>query len=219
MFKNITQNTVKGTLCLGGYAGWYLTVMYICEKSLEIYGTSSFFEVTNIIFGGTLLVLLGVMLMLMFQLDFEGLLNHRYFRAVPAVLLAESGLALAFTNADSFGVYAVITGLCASFGVLAVFTSLLRVRVSQRIVSVALGTALGGAVRLAGGEFRPGVGLRFRQSRDRRSRVDHPKKRCRRDDRGRLRGVSDETYDERLQQPHRAQPQPRARARLPPLRP
>lgn len=146
--KNINAASIQAMLTLGGFVGWFLTVMYICRMSLEIYGTSALFAGMEIIFDGALLVLLGVMLMLMFHLDFEGLLGHRYFRAVPALLMAESGIALAFTNADSFGVYAVITGLCASFGALAVFSSLLNVRVSLRLFSVACGTALGGAVRL-----------------------------------------------------------------------
>lgn len=136
-------------VCVGGFIGWYLTVKFICEKSLEIYGTSSLYDVTNIIFGASLAVMLGVLLILMFHLDFEGLLGHRYFRVVPAILMAESGLALAFTNADSFSVYAVITGICASFGVLAVFSRLLGVRVSHRLFSVAAGIAIGGLVRFA----------------------------------------------------------------------
>lgn len=148
MLRNVNLNTLKGALCIGGFVGWYLTVMYICEKSLEIYGTPSLFEGTNIIFCGSLLVVLVIMMILMTHLDFEGLLNHRYFRIVPAVLMAESGLALAFTNADSFSVYAVITGICAAFGVLAVFSSLLNVKVGQRLFSVAVGAAIGGAVRL-----------------------------------------------------------------------
>ena len=149
MLRNLNRDSLRCALCLGGFVGWTMTVMYICEKSLELYGTSSLYAVTNIIFGGALLLTLAVLLMLMFHLDFEGLLGHRYFRVVPAVLMAESGLALAFTNADSFSVYAVITGICAAFGALAVFSSLLRVRVSQRLFAVAAGTAIGGAVRLA----------------------------------------------------------------------
>lgn len=149
MLRNLNRDSLRCALCLGGFVGWTMTVMYICEKSLELYGTSSLYAVTNIIFGGALLLTLAVLLMLMFHLDFEGLLGHRYFRVVPAVLMAESGLALAFTNADSFSVYAVITGICAAFGALAVFSSLLRVRVSQRLFAVAAGTAVGGAVRLA----------------------------------------------------------------------
>lgn len=148
MIKNINADSVRGMLCLGGFVGWYLTVMYICEKSLEIYGTSSLFAGMNIIYGGALLVLLAVMLILMIHLDFEGLLGHHYFRIVPALLMAESGIALAFTNADSFGVYAVITGICAAFGALAVFSSLMNVRVSHRLFAVGVGTALGGGLRL-----------------------------------------------------------------------
>ena len=125
-----------GAVCVGGYIGWYLTVAFICEKSLEIYGTSSLYDVTNIIFGASLSVMLVVMLILMFHLDFEGLLGHRYFRVVPAVLMAESGIALAFINADSFSIYAVITGICASFGVLAVFSRLLGIRVSHSRVLI-----------------------------------------------------------------------------------
>ena len=147
--SNITKSSMSGAVCIGGYIGWYLTVKFICEKSLEIYGTSAFYDVTNIIFGISLTVMLGVMLMLMFHLDFEGLLGHRYFRVVPAVLMAESGIALAFTNADSFGVYSVITGICASFGALAVFSRLLSIRVSHRLFAVAVGTAAGGLVRYA----------------------------------------------------------------------
>lgn len=147
MIKNIKFRSLDGALCVGGFIGWYLTVMYICEKSLEIYGTSAFFDSTNIIFGGALLIALAIMLLLMTHFDFEGLLNHRYFRIVPAILMAESGLALAFTNADSFGVYADITGICASFGAVAVFSTLLDVKVGRRLFSVAIGTAIGGAVR------------------------------------------------------------------------
>ncbi len=147
--SNITKSSMSGAVCIGGYIGWYLTVKFICEKSLEIYGTSAFYDVTNIIFGISLTVMLGVMLMLMFHLDFEGLLGHRYFRVVPAVLMAESGIALAFTNADSFGVYSVITGICASFGAQAVFSRLLSIRVSHRLFAVAVGTAAGGLVRYA----------------------------------------------------------------------
>jgi Response regulator containing a CheY-like receiver domain and an HTH DNA-binding domain len=145
--SNITKSSTEAAVCTGGYIGWYLSVKFICEKSLEIYGTSSFYDVTNIIFGLSMTAVLGVMLMLMFHLDFEGLLGHRYFRVVPAILMAESGIALAFTNADSFGIYSVITGICASFGALAVFSRLLSVRVSHRLFSVALGTAIGGLVR------------------------------------------------------------------------
>ncbi len=148
MLKNIKHRALSSGLCVGGFVGWYLTVMYICEKSLEIYGTSDLFASTQIIFGGSLLTTLAIMLLLTSHLDFEGLLNHRYFRIVPAVLMAESGLALAFTNADSFSVYADITGICAAFGVLAVFSSLLDVKVGQRLFSVAIGTAIGGGVRL-----------------------------------------------------------------------
>ena len=149
LFGNITKSSVGGAICIGGFIGWYLTVKFICEKSLEIYGTSSLYDVTNIIFGASLAVTLGVMLILMFHLDFEGLLNHRYFRVVPAVLMAESGIALAFTNADSFSVYSVITGICAAFGVLAIFSRLLGIRVSHRLFAVAGGIALGGLVRYA----------------------------------------------------------------------
>ena len=146
--KLINAASVSAMLTIGGFVGWFLTVMYICRMSLEIYGTSALFAGMEIIFDGALLVLLGVMLILMFHLDFEGLLGHRYFRAVPGLLMAESGIALAFTNADSFGVYAVITGLCAAFGALAVFSSLLNVRMSLRLFSVGAGAAIGGLVRL-----------------------------------------------------------------------
>ena len=149
LFGNITKSSLGGALCTGGFIGWYLTVKFICEKSLEIYGTSSLYDVTNIIFGSSLLITLGVMLILMFHLDFEGLLGHRYFRVVPAVLMAESGIALAFTNADSFGIYSVITGICAAFGVLALFSQLLGIRVSHRLFAVAGGIAIGGLVRYA----------------------------------------------------------------------
>lgn len=148
MIKDINADSVRGMLCTSGFVGWYLTVMYICEKSLAIYGTDSLFAGMNIIFEAALLAILGVMIILMFHLDFEGLLEHRYFRIVPALLMAESGFALPFTNADSFGVYAVITGICAAFGVLAVFSSLMNVRVSHRLFAAGVGTALGGGVRL-----------------------------------------------------------------------
>ena len=75
-FSNITKSSIGGAICIGGFIGWYLSVKFICEKSLEIYGTSSFYDVTNIIFGASLTIMLGVMLMLMFHLDFEGLLEH-----------------------------------------------------------------------------------------------------------------------------------------------
>ena len=146
--KIINTASLKGMLSLGGFVGWYLTVLYICQMSLEIYGTSSLFAGMEMIYGGSMMIVLGVMLILMFHLDFEGLLGHRYFRAVPALLMAESGIALAFTNADSFGVYAVITGICGAFGALAVFSSLMNVRVSLRLFSVGVGSALGGAFRL-----------------------------------------------------------------------
>ncbi len=148
-FGNITKSSVSGAICIGGFIGWYLTVKFICEKSLEIYGTSSLYDVTNIMFGTSLALTLGVFLLLMFHLDFEGLLGHRYFRIVPAVLMAESGIALAFTNADSFTVYSVITGMCAAFGVLAFFSRLLGIRVSHRLFAVAGGIAIGGLVRYA----------------------------------------------------------------------
>ena len=149
LFGNFTKSSIGGAVCIGGFIGWYLTVKFICEKSLEIYGTSSLYEVTNILFGASLAVTLGVMLMLMFHLDFEGLLGHRYFRVVPAILMAESGIALAFTNADSFSIYSVITGICAAFGVLAIFSRLLSIRVSHRLFAVAGGIAIGGLVRYA----------------------------------------------------------------------
>lgn len=148
MIKNINADSIRGTICIGGLSGWYLTVTYICEKNLELYGTPALFTKMNIIFDASMLVVLGIMIILMFHLDFEGLLGHRYFRAVPALLMAESGIALAFTNADSFGVYSVITGMCAAFGALAAFSSLMNVRVSHRLFAIGVGTALGGCVRL-----------------------------------------------------------------------
>ncbi len=137
------------TLCVGGFVGWYLTVMYICEKSLEVYGVSDLFAYTCVLFGAASLAVLLITLLIMMYLDFEGILGHRYFRFVPAVIMAESGLALAFTNADSFGIYACITGMCSAFGAIAAFSTILSVKVGKRLFSVAMGVAIGGAVRFA----------------------------------------------------------------------
>ena len=47
LFGNVTKSSMGGAICIGGFIGWYLTVKFICEKSLEIYGTSSLYAVTD----------------------------------------------------------------------------------------------------------------------------------------------------------------------------
>lgn len=153
MIKKLRLSAYEGAIRMGGYMGWYLTVLYVCRLSLANFGKDlvSLLDSIDLTYLGagasTLLVLAVVMLFF----DFEGILSHKWLRWLPGLLMAESGVALSLTEAKTMTAYSAIAGVASALGLLAVLSCLLKVKVGQRIFSVCAGLAIGGAVRVAAG--------------------------------------------------------------------
>ncbi len=148
MLKNIRRSTLGAAARMGGFIGWYLTVMYICEQSLRFYRDDTMLGAVNITFllsSGITAAGLSVLLLL---LDIEGLLSDKILRWLPGIFMAESGIALSLANASTMTAFSAVAGFASVFGALAVLSHLLRVKVGQRMTAVALGLALGGVIRL-----------------------------------------------------------------------
>ena len=148
MIKKLKLSTFEGALRVGGLMGWFFTVMYICELSLHFYQDSSLlFTVNNtfLLFCGLTLFVLVIPLSL---LDIEGILSNKLLRWLPGLFMAESGIALSLANFATMTVFSAVAGVAFAFGAVAVLSCLLRVKVGQRLFSIALGTCLGAAIRL-----------------------------------------------------------------------
>ncbi len=148
MLTSLRKSTLGAALRMGGFIGWYLTVMYICEQSLRFYRDDTMLSSVHVTFLlASVLTALAVSVILLL-LDIEGMLADRILRWLPGIFMAESGIALSLANASTMTAFAAVAGVGSAFGALAVISHLLRVKVGQRLHAVALGLALGGAVRL-----------------------------------------------------------------------
>lgn len=148
MLRSISRSTSVAALCMGGFIGWYLTVMYICEQSLRFYRDSSMLSSVNITFLTASLLAAVAIVVVLLLLDIEGILSHKLLRWLPGIFMAETGVALSLANASTMTVFAAVAGVGSAFGALAVISHLLRIKVGQRLQAIALGLAMGGAVRL-----------------------------------------------------------------------
>ncbi len=148
MLKKLRLSTFTAALSMGGYIGWYLTVMYICEQSLHYYRDDSMLTSVNITFLTASVITTAALVVILLLFDFEGLLSNKLMRWLPGLFMAESGIALSLANANSMTVFAAIAGVAAAFGILSVMTHLLKVKVGQRELCIGLAVALGGLIRL-----------------------------------------------------------------------
>ncbi|MBE6754750.1 MAG: hypothetical protein E7559_10465, partial [Ruminococcaceae bacterium] len=101
MIKKLRRSTLTSALRMGGYIGWLLTVMFICERSLHYYRDDSMLASVNITFLLASAATSAVMVVVLLLLDFEGLLSDKLFRWLPGVFMAESGIAFALAHAGN----------------------------------------------------------------------------------------------------------------------
>ena len=148
MLKKLQKSTLLSALRMGGFTGWYLTVMYICEQSLRFYRDDSMLAHVNQTFLLSSVITAAVLAAVLLFFDIEGVLADKILRWLPGVFMAESGIALSLANASTMNSFAAVAGIASAFGALAIMTQLLRVKVGQRMFAISLGLALGGLVRL-----------------------------------------------------------------------
>lgn len=148
MLTKLRSSTVGAALRMGGFIGWYLTVMYICEQSLRFYRDDTMFSAVNVIFLVSALIAAAVLAILLLLFDIEGLLADKILRWLPGIFMAESGIALSLANASTMTLFASAAGVASALGALAVLTQLLRVKVGKRVTAICSGLAIGGLIRL-----------------------------------------------------------------------
>lgn len=149
MTKRTRLSILPAALCIGGYSGWVLTVMYICERSLHYYRDDSMLDSVNITFLYMMTGALAVSVVILLLLDIEGILSNKLLRLMPGVFMMESGIALSVANANSLKVFSAFAGVAAAFGMLAALSQLLRIKVGRRMRTIGLGLMLGAGARLA----------------------------------------------------------------------
>ncbi len=147
MIKKLKLSAFEGAIRTGGFFGWYLTVMFLCQSNA---GSADLLESVNQTFLLSGAITAAVILLVMIFIDFEGILADKYLRWIPGLFMAESGIALCLSEARTMTLFAAIAGVSAGIGALAMISSLLRVKVSQRIFSVGAGLAVGGIIRVVG---------------------------------------------------------------------
>ncbi len=148
MIKKLNKAVLAASLPMGGFIGWTLAIMCICQQNLRYYHDESLLRSVNTTFltAGTVTGALLVVVLLL--IDFDGLLGDRLLRWLPGLLMAEAGVAVALANVGTMTAFAAIAGVAASLGAMAVFTHLLRIKVGQRMTAIGLGLVIGGVVRL-----------------------------------------------------------------------
>ncbi|MBQ6797153.1 MAG: hypothetical protein IJP10_03975 [Clostridia bacterium] len=148
MIKKLKLSTFEGALRVGGFIGWYFTVMYICEHSLHYYQDHSLLLSVNQTFLTSCIITLAVLVALLSAFDIEGILSNKLLRWLPGIFMAESGIALSLATFATMTVFSSIAGVAFAFGAVAIISCLLKVKVGQRLFSVALGLAIGGVIRI-----------------------------------------------------------------------
>ncbi len=147
MIKKLKLSAFEGAIRTGGFFGWYLTVMYLCQTNT---GSAELLESVNQTFLLSGVITTLAILAIMIFIDFEGMLEDKYLRWIPGLFMAESGIALCLAEARTMTLFAAIAGISAGIGAVAMISSLLKVKVSQRIFSVGAGLAIGGIIRVVG---------------------------------------------------------------------
>lgn len=148
MIKKFKLSTFEGALRVGGFIGWYFTVMFICEHSLHYYQDHSLLVSVNQTFLSSCLITLVVLVALLCAFDIEGILSNKLLRWLPGIFMAESGIALSLATFATMTAFSSIAGVAFAFGAVAVLSCLLRVKVGQRLFSIALGLGIGGVIRI-----------------------------------------------------------------------
>lgn len=148
MITKLQRPTLIASLRMGGFIGWTLAVMCICQQNLRYYQDDNLLQHVNTTFLTTGAITGAVLVVVLLLLDLNGLLGDRLLKWLPGVIMAEAGIALALTNAGTMTSFAAIAGVAASLGAMAVFTHLLHIKVGQRMAAVGLGLAIGGAIRM-----------------------------------------------------------------------
>ncbi|MCL2486662.1 MAG: hypothetical protein FWE86_03565 [Oscillospiraceae bacterium] len=142
------HTTLGACIKVGGFFGWFLAVMYICEYSLHYYRDDSMLAAVSTTFLLSAFITAVLASLLLLFLDIEGILSNNLLRWLPGLLMAESGIALSLANAVTMTAFAAVAGCAFGVGAMAILTCLLRVRLSHRLTVIASGLALGAAFRL-----------------------------------------------------------------------
>ena len=146
MIKKLKLDAYDGAIRTGGFFGWFLTVMFLCGSNIA---DDALFQSANITYMSASVIAMLVITVVMLFLDFEGLLADKWLRWLPGLLMAESGVALSLSGTRTITLYSAIAGVATALGAIAMVTSLLKVKVSQRIFSVGAGLAIGAVIRTA----------------------------------------------------------------------
>ena len=144
MIKKLKLDAYDGAIRTGGFFGWFLTVMFLCGSNIA---DDALFESASLTFMLSAVIAMLVITVVMLFLDFEGLLADKWLRWLPGLLMAESGIALSLSGTRTITLYSAIAGVAAALGAIGMVTSLLKVKVSQRIFSVGAGLAVGAVIR------------------------------------------------------------------------
>ena len=148
MIKKLNKAALTASLPMGGFIGWTLAIMCICQQNLRYYHDESLLRSVNTTFLTAGTITGAVLVVILLLIDFDGLLGDRLLRWLPGVLMAEAGIAVALANVGTMTAFAAIAGVAASLGAMAVFTHLLRIKVGQRMTAIGFGLAIGGVIRL-----------------------------------------------------------------------
>ncbi len=148
MITKLTRPTLISALRMGGFMGWIMAVMCICQQNLRYYRDDTLLHSVNTTFLTAGAITGALLVILLLLLDIDGILGDKLLKWLPGLLMAEAGIALALANADTMTAFAAIAGVASSLGAMAIFTHLLRIKVGQRLAAIGLGLALGGAVRM-----------------------------------------------------------------------
>lgn len=148
MITKITKSTLTAALRMGGFIGWSLAIMYICQQNLRYYRDDSLLLSVNTTFLTAGAIAGAVLVVVLLLIDFDGLLNDRLFKWLPGLIMAETGIALSLSNVDTMTAFAAFAGIASSMGALAAMSHLIQVKVGQRMLVIGLALAIGGVIRL-----------------------------------------------------------------------
>lgn len=148
MITKLTKPTLIAALRMGGFIGWSLAIMYICQQNLRYYRDDSLLLSVNTTFLTAGAITGAILVVVLLLIDFDGLLNDRLFKWLPGVVMAETGIALSLSNVDTMTAFAAIAGVASALGALAVLSHLIQIKVGQRMLAIGFALAIGGGIRL-----------------------------------------------------------------------
>lgn len=148
MITKLTKPTLIAALRMGGFIGWSLAIMYICQQNLRYYRDDGLLLSVNTTFLTAGAITGAVLVVVLLLIDFDGLLNDRLMKWLPGLLMAETGIALSLSNVDTMTAFAAFAGVAASLGAMAAMSHLIQIKAGQRMPAIGLGLAIGGGIRL-----------------------------------------------------------------------